>query len=337
MLYHRIYNCCKFGTTQVRTPGGIEEAKWRNGPVMGNAESNEIVDDNGAVEPEGSVLLKLRGIRDKIGDHVSGIGEELVESYVTISSPAFCTEARTIPTPLFLHRGENVSEDIVACDSTRAGISHFSDQFLTWSSNIPIIQARSAADCCGPGEKAYKGSANRVAQEYYLADVSPIPRVLPRNTLGACKRHQTAEAPSSWWDSTCLQPDHPMQLRRSDRIGGREAGLTRWRALCQDPAGQHQRNLGSQAARNGKQSGHSGLQAAAGPPKKKNVQFNKVTLCRSIPYGVLVLPFCTASSSLERFIGGPRFYQAGPAGLALLNLRTSSLQKCGAIPRRARI
>ena len=149
---------------------------------MGNAESNETVDDDdGVVEPEGSVLLKLRGIRDKIGDHVSGIGEELVESYVTISSPAFCTEARTVPTPHVLQRGETAGEGVVACDSTRGGISHFSDQFLTWSPNIPIIQARSAADCCGPGEKAYKGSANRVAQEYYLADVRPVPRVLPRH------------------------------------------------------------------------------------------------------------------------------------------------------------
>ena len=79
---------------------------------MGNAESNETVDDDdGVVEPEGSVLLKLRGIRDKIGDHVSGIGEELVESYVTISSPAFCTEARTVPTPHVLQRGENAGED----------------------------------------------------------------------------------------------------------------------------------------------------------------------------------------------------------------------------------
>ena len=45
--------------------------------AMGNAESTEIVDEDGAIqsEPEsGSVLLKLRKIRDRIGDHVSEIG-----------------------------------------------------------------------------------------------------------------------------------------------------------------------------------------------------------------------------------------------------------------------
>jgi hypothetical protein len=97
--------------------------------AMGNAESTEIVDEDGAIqsEPEsGSVLLKLRKIRDRIGDHVSEIGEELVEGYATISSPAFCTEARN------------------------------------------------AADCCGPGEPAYKGSANRLAKDYFLADVSRL-------------------------------------------------------------------------------------------------------------------------------------------------------------------
>jgi hypothetical protein len=42
---------------------------------MGNAESNGIVDDDAEeVEPAGSVLLRLRNIREKIGDHFSGIG-----------------------------------------------------------------------------------------------------------------------------------------------------------------------------------------------------------------------------------------------------------------------